>query len=138
MALIYLLDTNTLSEMTGSVPNPTVLARLQTNAEQIAIAAVTWHELWFGLQKLPLSRKRDAIERFLRETAQKMPILPYEKTAAEWFAQERARLTQTGRPPSYPDRQIAAIAATNNLILVTRNMADFADFAELTLENWFD
>jgi tRNA(fMet)-specific endonuclease VapC len=68
----------------------------------------------------------------------KMPVLPYEKSAAEWFAQERARLTQIGRPPSYPDGQIAAVAAVNNLILVTRNTADFAHFAGLRLENWFE
>ena len=70
--------------------------------------------------------------------AEKIPFPPYEKTAAEWFAQERARLTQIGHPPSYPDGQIAAVAVTNNLILVTRNMADFAHFAGLRLENWFE
>jgi tRNA(fMet)-specific endonuclease VapC len=57
--------------------------------------------------------------------------------AAEWFAEERARLSQIGRPPSYPDGQIAAIAATNDLILVTRNTTDFADFIDLQVENWF-
>jgi hypothetical protein len=29
-------------------------------------------------------------------------------------------------------------AAVNNLILVTRNTADFAHFAGLRLENWFE
>jgi tRNA(fMet)-specific endonuclease VapC len=138
MALIYLLDTNALSEAARSAPNPIVLARLQANADHIAIAVTTWHELWFGLLRLPSSKKREVVEHFLLETAQKMPVLPYEKSAAEWFAQERARLTQIGRPPSYPDGQIAAVAAVNNLILVTRNTADFAHFAGLRLENWFE
>jgi tRNA(fMet)-specific endonuclease VapC len=138
MALIYLLDTNALSEAARSAPNPIVLARLQANADHIAIAATTWHELWFGLLRLPSSKKREVVERFLLETAREMPVLPYEKSAAEWFAQERARLTQIGRPPSYPDGQIAAVAAVNNLILVTRNTADFAHFAGLRLENWFE
>jgi predicted nucleic acid-binding protein len=35
------------------------------------------------------------------------------------------------------DAQIAAIARTNNLILVTRNTADFKHFADLKLQNWF-
>jgi hypothetical protein len=76
---------------------------------------------------------------FFKETAQKIPILSYEKSAAEWFAHERASLAQIGhRSPSYSDGQIAAVAAVNNLILVTRDRADFAHFTGLRLENWFE
>ena len=32
---------------------------------------------------------------------------------------------------------MCAIAATNSLILVTRNLADFEPFQGLQLENWF-
>jgi tRNA(fMet)-specific endonuclease VapC len=139
MALNYLLDTNTLSEPMRRKPNLQVLARLQRSGEQIAVAATTWHELWFGLLRMPISAKRTAVEHFLLVVVQAgIPILPYDAVAAEWFAQERARLTLIGRTPSYPDGQIAAVAATNNLILVTRNTADFADFAGLRLENWFE
>jgi len=67
-----------------------------------------------------------------------MIILPYCDRAAEWFAVERARLTTLGRTPSYPDGQIAAIARVNDLVLVTRNVSDFADFDGLPLENWLD
>jgi len=55
-----------------------------------------------------------------------------------WQAKQRARLRQAGKPPSYPDFQIAAIAAVNDLVLVTRNVEDFADFQELRTENWFE
>ncbi len=47
------------------------------------------------------------------------------------------RLPESRRRPSYPDGQIAAIARVNYLILVTRNVSDFVDFEELTIENWF-
>ena len=67
-----------------------------------------------------------------------MPILPYTSIAARWFATERARLVSRGLTPSYPDGQIAAIAATNNLILVTRNTSDVIYFDGLQLENWFE
>ena len=67
----------------------------------------------------------------------KIIILPYCHNAAGWFAAERARLTANGRIPSYPDGQIAAIARVNDLILVTRNVSDFANFEGLTIGNWF-
>ncbi len=42
------------------------------------------------------------------------------------------------QPPPFVDGQIAAIAYVNNLILVTRNIEDFKNFADLKLENWHD
>jgi tRNA(fMet)-specific endonuclease VapC len=65
-------------------------------------------------------------------------ILPYTTAAARWFATERSRLTKIGLSPSYPDGQIASIAAVNNLILVTRNVSDFIHFDGISVENWFD
>ncbi len=42
-----------------------------------------------------------------------------------------------GKAPACADGQIAAIAYTNNLILVTNNVADFINFQNLTVENWY-
>jgi len=58
--------------------------------------------------------------------------------AAQWQAEQRARLRQAGRSPSYPDSQIAAIATVNDLVLVTRNSVDFVDFQGLQIKNWFE
>ncbi|MBW4515079.1 MAG: hypothetical protein KME11_07630 [Timaviella obliquedivisa GSE-PSE-MK23-08B] len=66
-----------------------------------------------------------------------MPLLPYAAAAAEWFAQERARLSAIGKTPAYADGQIAAVAQVNNLIVVTNNVKDYADFQNLQIENWF-
>ncbi|MCP4360111.1 MAG: type II toxin-antitoxin system VapC family toxin [Chloroflexi bacterium] len=139
MGLNYLLDTNVISEPVRKAPNVHVMAQIQAVAGKIAIAATTWHELLFGLFKMPASRKRTVIERYLLETVRtEIPIMDYDADAAAWFAKERARLSQIGRPPSYSDGQIAAVAATNDLILVTRNVSDFANFDSLNIENWFD
>ena len=64
------------------------------------------------------------------------PILGYDRAAAEWHASERARLMARGRTPSFVDGQIAGIAATNDLVLVTFNNRDFVMFDELRLEDW--
>jgi tRNA(fMet)-specific endonuclease VapC len=64
--------------------------------------------------------------------------LPYDAEGAKWHASERVRLSSIGQSPSFVDGQIAAVASTNNLILVTRNITDFENFSGLSLENWYD
>lgn len=46
------------------------------------------------------------------------------------------RLSKIGKTSSFLDSQIASIAATNNLILVTNNIANFKNFENLKVENW--
>lgn len=135
----YLLDTNIIAEPTKPQPDANVLDRLTQLAQEVAISSVTWHELWFGIERLPPSKKRRSLEDYLHGLqATDLPILAYTHRAARWFAAERARLMTLGRSPAYADGQIAAIAQTNNLILVTRNISDFCNFDELIVENWFE
>lgn len=98
MALRYVLDTNTLSEPVRPVPDSQVIARIQMTQDQLAITSITWHEALFGMFRMPQSRKRTVIERYLIDQVQvKLPILPYDAAAAAWFAEERARLAAIGR-----------------------------------------
>jgi len=139
VSLAWLLDTNAISEPLRPAPNGHMLRRIEKNEGQIAIAAIVWHELLYGCRRLPKSKRRDAIEQYLFDVVRPtMPILPYDAQAAQWHAAERARLAQAGRPPSFADGQIAAIAAVNNLTLVTANLSDFADFRELKTINWLE
>ena len=66
-----------------------------------------------------------------------MPIIPYDSLAAQWHGSARAALEAEGRPQPFADGQIAAIAATRDLILITRNTADFQLYTGLHVENWF-
>ncbi len=135
----FLLDTNIVSEAVKPQPNPLVLQRLQTSVGKIAIASVTWHELLYGMRRLPNSKRKQDLERYLMDVVvATMTTIPYEKLAADWLATEQSRLASIGKTPSYPDGQIASIAAVNQLVLVTRNISDFADFNGLLLENWFN
>jgi tRNA(fMet)-specific endonuclease VapC len=63
-------------------------------------------------------------------------VLPYDQRAASWHAAERARLEHAGRTPPFVDGQIASIAATCGLTLVTVNPADFVSFLGLATLNW--
>lgn len=134
----FLLDTNILSEPLRPVPNPRVMESLVRSSGLTATATVVFHEMLYGCYRLPNSRKRQAIEAYLREEVEaKLLLLPYDTEAAKWHASERARLVKLGKTPSYVDGQIAAIAVVNDLVLVTNNEADYADFQGIQIENWF-
>lgn len=133
----FLLDTNIVSETLRPKPNEKIMARLKKHQSEIAIAAVVWHELWYGAKRLAASRKRTTIEEYLDQVlAPTVPILAYDTRAAEWHAAERARLTRLGKTPSFADGQIAAIAYVNDLILVTLNIADYENFEGIKLADW--
>ncbi|HAG85667.1 MAG TPA: VapC toxin family PIN domain ribonuclease [Cyanobacteria bacterium UBA12227] len=134
----FLLDTNILSEPLRPVPNPRVMESLVRFSGLTATATVVFHEMLYGCYRLPNSRKRQAIEAYLRQEVEaKLFLLPYDTQAAKWHASERARLVKLGKTPSYVDGQIAAIAVVNDLVLVTNNEADYADFQGIQIENWF-
>nr|WP_199332503.1 type II toxin-antitoxin system VapC family toxin [Anabaena catenula] len=104
----------------------------------VATASVVIHELLFGCLRLPPdSVRRRFLEDYIEEIPAKMPVFDYDLNAAKWHAQERARLSKIGKIPAFIDGQIASIAFCNNLILVTNNVADFQEFEDLVIENWF-
>jgi tRNA(fMet)-specific endonuclease VapC len=136
--LQFLLDTNILSEPLRPIPNHQVMELLSRYSGLTVTATVVFHEMLYGCYRLPNSRKRQAIEAYLREEVEaKLLLLPYNMEAAKWYASERARLVKIGKTPSYIDGQIAAIAVVNDLIIVTNNQADYADFQDIQIENWF-
>jgi len=133
----YLLDTNILSEAVKTDPDPNVMAKLEKHQYEIATGAPVWHELLYGFFRLPVSRKRGKIEAYLEDVIRSsIYILPYDERAAEWHAQQRSMLSMKGNMPSFVDGQIAAIAAVNDLVLVTRNIHDFEPFQNVSVIAW--
>jgi tRNA(fMet)-specific endonuclease VapC len=134
---LYLLDANVLSEPTRARPNEAVIRRLRREEGRVATSAVVIHELLFGVERLPPSKRRQALSEYLDALlASDLPILPYDLAAAKWHARERTRLEAKGRPVPFRDSQIAAIAQTQGLVVVTANVRDFEPFESLEIENW--
>ena len=136
--LKYLLDTNVLSEPSRPHPDAGVRVRLRAHRHEVCAAAPILHEMQYGLARMPDGARKRQLTRYLEQVLRRpLPILPYDREAARWHAEERARLTARGRTPAYVDGQIAAIAATNDLTLVTRNTSDFGDYDNLRVQDWF-
>jgi tRNA(fMet)-specific endonuclease VapC len=133
----FLLDTSIVSAAMWKAPDPGVLTKLDEHGGECAISAHVWHELRFGIARLARGKRRDVLEAFLRDVVHPtLPILPYDERAADWLAQERVRLEKAGKHAPAVDGEIAAVAATNELAIVTANVGDFAVFRGLAVRNW--
>ncbi|MEA1934150.1 MAG: type II toxin-antitoxin system VapC family toxin [Thermodesulfobacteriota bacterium] len=136
--VIYLLDTNILSEPIKKRPNQNVMTALERYQGQWATSSIVWRELYYGWKRLPNSKRKREVGRYMEHLGNSsLEILPFDRRAAEWLGVERGRLEKAGLTPSYVDSEIAAIAITQKLTLVTRNLADFKSFSGLQLDNWF-
>ncbi len=137
MTLRYLLDTSAVSEPALATPNPRLIRRLEQRAGHCAIPALVWHELICGVARLPDGKRRSSLDFYVQSIVKvRFPILPYDLSAAEWHARERVRLEAMGKSTPFIDGQIAAIAGTQNLVLVTSNTRHFSAFRDLEVADW--
>ena len=131
----YLLDTNVISELAKTPPNPDVLAFLSTE-DDLWIPVIALHELRFGLQLLPYGQRRERLESTMATfiTAYEERILSLDRDTAEYAADLRAQAHRSGRLLDIGDALIAGIAMANNLAVATRNVADF-DYLPIAVTN---
>ena len=135
----YLLDTNILSEPVKLNSSPAVMDQLRRHQRESVTAAPVWFELVQCVELMPASHRRDRLAQYLQELNDSdLQVLGYDQSAADWHAREHARLRAAGQTRPFVDGQIASIAATRGLVLVSRNLSDFRIFAGLTVENWFE
>lgn len=132
----FLLDTNVFASLAAPVPNRRLRNNVDRFAARLVTASVVAHEIWFGLARLPRSRRRERLEVLMTDLLAIVPMLPYGEEAARWHALERARLESLGRTTSATDAQIAAVAAVNDAVMVTSNTRHFAAFDGLRIEDW--
>lgn len=137
MSALYLLDTNIISELARRAPDSGVAGRVAAHQVACALAAPTVEELVFGVARLPPSPRRESLERWLEGVLDAFILLPFDARCGLWLGRERARLAALGLPAPRADGEIAAVAATQDLVLVTRNTSDFRQFQGLRLQNWF-
>jgi tRNA(fMet)-specific endonuclease VapC len=133
----YVVDTNIVSLPTAPIPHLKAIERLARIEQVSFLAAPSLSELRWGILRLPAGARRDGLLEYLDGFLDRCAgVAPYDQTAAEWHAAERARLGTIGWMPPFVDGQIAAIAAVNKLTLVTQNVRDFERFVGVMVEAW--
>ena len=121
----YLVDANVLSEPTRPTPHAGALEWLRENEREIAIDPIVLGELRFGILRLPRGKKRARLERWFDQGAARLRCLPWEAETGLTWAELLARLRASGRAMPIKDSLIAATALVHDLVVATRNHADF-------------
>ncbi len=135
-----LLDTNVLSEILRSTPEPAVLAWFSAQREdQLFVSAVTQAEMLLGARLLPEGRRRQRLEEALRglfDVDFAGRVLAFDGAAVAHYVEIVATRRRAGRPISQFDAQIAAIGRRHGLPLATRNVRDFEGCGLRVLDPW--
>jgi len=129
--LIYLLDTNVISELITSNPNKNVVSFLERlNEQDLYLSVITIGEIKFGIEKLKDGAKKeklliwlnnDLFERFEHR------IIDIDVNIMLKWGYINSKLQKIGRPIPIMDALIASTALSKNLKLLTRNEKDFKD-----------
>ncbi len=119
--MIFLVDTNIVSEAFRKNPAPAVVDWL-AGVGEVAVSAITLHEMYFGLSAKPVPLTLRAIEAYLDAYCR---VLDVSANIARHAGTMRGQLSRQGRVRDQADMLIAATAAAHGLTLATRNMRDF-------------
>ena len=122
---MYLLDTNIVSDVQRRLPKPTEWLT-SVDPTSVSLSVITLGEIERGIVKLRNvdSEKATRLDLWLRELRRDNAdriLAVTEDVALAW-----GRIT-AGRTRGSADTLIAATALVHDLILVTRNVADFDD-----------
>ncbi len=135
--MIYVLDTNVVSELMKTACDPhveTFIDSLDPNV--VFVTTITIAEICYGLARMPVGqRKKDfeaAADGFFALTEKR--TLSFTQTSAVEYGLIASRREALGRPIATADAMIAAICVEVKATLVTRNTKDF-DHTSLTIIN---
>ena len=127
----YLLDTNTISHIVKNQQK--VIKRLVSiPMSAIYISSITYAEIQYGLAKRPGAK---ILKNTINELLKHIDVLSWDLSIAEVYGKLRASLEQQGKSIDTLDLLIASHAISNNMTLVSDDLA-FKHLKTLKLENW--
>lgn len=121
----FLIDTCCISELVKKKPNSNVV-KWFTDQDELSmfLSVITFGELRKGIEKLPDSKKKKKLNRWVNEDFKnrfKNRILDISLEEANKWGEILAEAENSGNPLPAIDSFIAATALVNDLLVVTRN-----------------
>jgi len=136
----YLIDTCCISELVKMKPNPNVVKWFADRDElSMYLSVITFGELRKGIEKLPDSKKKKELNRWVKEDLNhrfKNRVLDITIEEVNKWGKILAEAEQDGRPLPAIDSLIAATALVHDLSVVTRNTQDMEDSGVEVINPW--
>ena len=131
----YVLDTNAVSAlMKGTAA---VIERLAATAPaDVALPQPVLAEIAFGIERLPRSRRRAALQSRFNLISAELPRAEWTDAVSQMFGRLKATLERRGTRIEDFDAAIAAHALVLDATLVTANVDHMIRVPGLRVENW--
>ena len=138
--MMFVLDTNVISELMNVKPEPAVIAWLDSQSpDSVWITSISVFEISFGLNSLPNGKRKRALqEAFANMLAEELEhhVLDFDQAAADRAGEISAQLHSLGRTVEVRDVQIAGIVSVRRATLATRNVKHFRDTGIAVVNPW--
>jgi predicted nucleic acid-binding protein len=136
----FLLDTNFVSELVRSKPEPGVLEWMTAADESLLyLSVLTLGEIRKGVAGLPQGKRQTQLETWLELDLQVRfsgRILAIDAAIADRWGLMSAEAKRKGTSLSAIDGLLAATALHYNLTIVSRNIRDFTSTSVAILNPW--
>ena len=136
----YLIDTCCISELVKKKPNPNVVRWFADREEfSMYLSVITFGELRKGIEKLPDSKKKKELSRWVKEDLSqrfKNRVLSIHMNEVNRWGEILAAAEQKGKPLPAIDSLIAATAQVHDLSVVTRNTQDMEGSGVEVINPW--
>jgi len=137
---VIVLDTNVVSALMRSEPDPNVVSWLDSlPAESVWTTSVTVFEVRLGLEILVAGRRRRQLEEAFAKALEEdfeSRVLPFDQPAAEAAGRIAAEQRRAGRTVEIRDVQIAGIVKARKATLATRNLRHFEGCGLTLVDPW--
>lgn len=136
---MIVLDTNVISEAMKPAANPAVRAWLNEQvAETLYLTSVTLAEMLFGICVLPAGRRRNSLGHALDGLLELFDdrVLPFDTDAARHYSALAVAARGAGRGFRTPDGYIAAIAASRDFIVASRDTSPYKAGGLRVIDPW--
>jgi predicted nucleic acid-binding protein len=132
---VFIFDTDIFTNVMRKIPSETLLNRLKKVPRRDQFTTtITIGEVYYGLMKA--SNRTKLLELFEAVLLPRTTILPFDFSAAKKYGEIRSFLEIQGTPLAHADLQIASIALSMNMTLITGNLKHFKRVPDLAVENW--
>lgn len=134
--MLYLLDTNALSEVDKPKPNKGLMEWFsQSLVSELHISCIAVGELYKGMELVTDTLKRQQLERRTDEIVEEFNdrILNIDTETMTIWSKLVANSIKKGKTSPSIESLIAAQCVQNRLVLVTRNVDDFKHFSGLEI-----